>query len=946
MEADDRLATLTAALVPRYRVEREIGHGGMAWVYLAWDEVNARPVALKVLRSELAAEVGADRFRREIEIAGALQHPHILPLYESGQAGSLLYFTMPFVEGETLRTRLQRECQLPFDEAVQITREVAEALGYAHARGIVHRDIKPENIMLSSGHAIVTDFGIARAVEAAGAKRLTSTGVAIGTPPYMSPEQSTGDSHIDGRADLYSLGCVLYEMLAGEPPFTGPTVQAVIARHLHERPPSLRVVRPTVPDAVLEAIEVALAKVPADRFTTAAKFSAALADGVASRRRLRPRTRRALGMAAGTLMLVLLAVAAWKWLGPSGAGLDRNQVMVFPLVDLSDRTGLGAAGEEVATYVGYVLEGTDPLKWEEGRDWLSPTQIADIGALTVTDKVAISRTRGARYLIDGSILRRADSVTVVLRLFDASTEAMIDRAGSSGPPEASVARLGAVAVTRLLAPLLEPGRSVDVGALSLRSPAAIAHFHQGNVAYRQTHFAVALDHYHAAIEADSQFAFAAVKGAQAASWLENERPQDAARLIQVAVATDSLLPPRYAHFVHGLRLYLEGAADSAVARLRDALRPDAGWSEAWMALGEVYYHLMPSAEGLDSLAEAAFLESRRLDPDFSPPLFHLAEFALRRGDIDRGEQLVAALRTATPDSAIARQLDVMLRCLRSGAERLDWPALAAATPDEVLSAGVALAAGMAQPACAEAALRSALVAPTVRSRWGALLTLYNLLMGQGRTEDAAALLASDAAAGLPVRSLALIGAAAGAVPPDEAARLAREFGDEYGSIGTPNLWLLGEWEARNGREAPLAAVLQVVRQRADSTGSRRDAVIAAGLAARLTLLRGDSTDARLMLEALRPSATVAGLLWQPWEALVPERLALAQLYAAQRRFREALVVAQTFDSHRAVMHLIYLPHSLQVRAHAAEAMGDGALAAAYRSRLAALHTPASSTHSP
>ena len=271
----DPLADLRAGLRDRYAIERELGRGGMAVVYLAHDLRHDRPVALKVLHPELAAALGPERFQREIRFAARLQHPHILTVLDSGEAAGRLWFTMPFVEGESLRDRIRRERQLPVDVALQIGREAARALDYAHQHGIVHRDIKPENILLTSdGTTLVADFGIARALE--GDDRLTQTGFAIGTPAYMSPEQAAGDKGVDARTDVYSLGAVLYEMLAGEPPFTGPTAQAMIARRLSEPPPSVRRSRPTVPEGVDQAIQRALAPVPADRFASAAELARAL----------------------------------------------------------------------------------------------------------------------------------------------------------------------------------------------------------------------------------------------------------------------------------------------------------------------------------------------------------------------------------------------------------------------------------------------------------------------------------------------------------------------------------------------------------------------------------------------------------------------------------------------------------------------------------------------
>src|SRR5436309_2157563 len=228
------LDRLRAALVDRYAIEREVGRGGMATVYLAQDVRHHRPVAVKVLHPHLAVSLGSDRFLREIQIAARLQHPHIVPLYDSGQAGDLLYYVMPFVEGESLRRRLEREKQLPLDDALKLARAVAAALDYAHRHNVVHRDIKPENVMLNEGEAMVTDFGIAKAVSAAAADTLTQTGTAVGTPAYMSPEQAAGEAELDGRSDVYSLGCVLYGMLAGRTPFTGPTAPAIIARSFTE----------------------------------------------------------------------------------------------------------------------------------------------------------------------------------------------------------------------------------------------------------------------------------------------------------------------------------------------------------------------------------------------------------------------------------------------------------------------------------------------------------------------------------------------------------------------------------------------------------------------------------------------------------------------------------------------------------------------------------------
>ena len=304
---------LSAALAGRYRIERELGRGGMATVYLAHDLKHDRSVALKVLRPELAAVLGAERFLREIAVTARLDHPHILTLIDSGAAEGFLFYVVPYVRGESLREKLTREKQLPLEQALQITQQVAGALDYAHRQGVIHRDIKPENILLHEGEAMVADFGIALAVTQGAGDRLTESGLRVGTPAYMSPEQATGDLRLDARSDVYSLAAVLYEMLAGEPPHTGPTAQAIIAKLLTEPPMRLSVVRGDVPAGIDAALARALAKPPAERFASAAGFAEALAGppARAALRHGRSRNRRAL---TASVAVATVLVAGWGWL--------------------------------------------------------------------------------------------------------------------------------------------------------------------------------------------------------------------------------------------------------------------------------------------------------------------------------------------------------------------------------------------------------------------------------------------------------------------------------------------------------------------------------------------------------------------------------------------------------------------------------------------------------
>ena len=313
---DEIPQALAAELQDRYRLERELGRGGMATVYLAHDVKHDRPVALKVLHPELAVALGSERFQREIRFAARLQHPHILSVYDSGESAGRLWFTMPYVEGESLRDRLRRSGALAFDDALRVAREAAEALGYAHEHGVVHRDVKPENILLTrDGNTLVADFGIARAVGPEAGEHLTATGLSLGTPAYMSPEQAAGASDIDGRSDLYSLGCVFYEMLSGQPAFTGNTPQSVIAKRFSDPPPSLAKLDGRVPAALEAAVTRVLSREPRDRFATASEFAAALAasSGGPGVRRARSRRRiPAVGvLALGLLLCAAIAVAAW-----------------------------------------------------------------------------------------------------------------------------------------------------------------------------------------------------------------------------------------------------------------------------------------------------------------------------------------------------------------------------------------------------------------------------------------------------------------------------------------------------------------------------------------------------------------------------------------------------------------------------------------------------------
>jgi eukaryotic-like serine/threonine-protein kinase len=427
----DIAGQLKDALRDRYLLERELGRGGMATVYLARDLRHDRQVALKLLHPELAATLGPERFQREIRLAARLQHPHILTVHDSGEAAGQLWFTMPLVEGESLRDRLRRETQLPVEDALRIVTDAARALQYAHDHGVVHRDIKPENLLLTKdGSTLVADFGIARALDTAGIEQLTETGLSVGTPAYMSPEQASGERTVDARSDQYSLACVLYEMLAGEAPFTGPTAQAVIARRLSGEIPPLRRVRPSVPASVELATLRALAPIPADRFPDAAAFahaiaSATLQNGVstataATTVAAQPpiRARRRIGGLIGGALLLAAAAAVWQpWRHPSSGaallagdrgdttqrsedasgGKDRRPTVIAVL----PFENLGPADDEYFA-AGMTDEITSRLGAVSGLG-LVPSRAVQRYARTNRTMREIGRELGIDYLLGGSV---------------------------------------------------------------------------------------------------------------------------------------------------------------------------------------------------------------------------------------------------------------------------------------------------------------------------------------------------------------------------------------------------------------------------------------------------------------------------------------------------------------------------------------------------------------
>lgn len=586
--------------IGRYRVEREIGSGGMATVYLARDPKHDRSVAIKVLRPELAATLGAERFLREIEIASSLTHPHILPLFDSGEADGLLYYVMPYVEGESLRERLARETRLPVDDAIRIADQVSSALAYAHERGVVHRDIKPENILLTGDRAVVADFGIARALAAAGRGRLTQTGTSIGTCAYMSPEQAGGAGAVDGRADVYSLGCVMYELVAGRVPFDGSTHVAVLVQHSTTPPPRLRSSDPGVPLFLERAVLRAMAKDPGDRFATASEFAEALTTGkVVSRLGRRRRTRWLRGVTAGAIAGALL-LAAGSLLPSFVDGADIERIAVLPLANLTN--------EEA-----YLLEGVhEALISELGHVGIPVIARASVAGYATSPRAIrdVARELDVDRVVEGSLYRRGDSLEITARLYDGDTERELWSGSYDGdlPNVASMYRAFARAIAEEIEVTLSPESEARLQRASPVDPGVYQAYLRGMHLLNQSTeeaFGQALQHFERAVA---------------------DNPADPLAYAGLAFA--------YITLAHGPAPPPD-ALHMARAAAERAVRIDSTLAEGWAALADIRTYLVWDWEG----AEQAFTRAAELNPSLAINHYHHAWYLALFG---RAAEAIAA----------------------------------------------------------------------------------------------------------------------------------------------------------------------------------------------------------------------------------------------------------------------------------------------------------------
>ncbi len=652
---------LAAGLSERYVVEREIGAGGMATVYLARDLRHKRSIALKVVRPELGSREGVERFLREIELAARLQHPHILPVFDSGVVESgggapLPYFVMPYVEGETLRQLLQREKRLPVESAITIATEVADALAYAHEKGVVHRDIKPENILLSGGHAVVADFGVAKALEQGTAPGLsgnsagfTRAGVALGTPHYMSPEQATGDAAVDARADQYSLACVLYEMLAGEPPFAGPTAQTIIARSLTSPRPHVAQVRAGVSPELDRVVLRALSLEPAARFPDMSSLRSALGTA-----RLQPggNMRRRLVGAGAVAALVGVLAGSWFATRPASGRIAPAAETIALLPFHTSGPGVEFLGEGMVDLLGTNLRGVGGINTVDPRSVVRKWGSGNRGSNDLSRALAAGRDLGAGSVVMGSAVSAGGRVRLAADLYGIDGQ-RLGRAQVDGRVD-SVLPL----VDRLSLALLrdvwrskEPLPNLRLASLTTDSIAALREYLRGERYYRRLQWDSAMPAYTRAVEVDSTFALAHLRRAQVFGWTGGYGNPESRAAVEAAARFDSRLPARDRRLLSGYRLFDQGKPASADSlRAYVATYPED--VEGWFMLGEALFHTHIFRPVAPDSTYAAFDSVLRRDSTLFPALIHPVEVAVLRYDSTRFARYFSTIARTAPAGTV------------------------------------------------------------------------------------------------------------------------------------------------------------------------------------------------------------------------------------------------------------------------------------------------------
>jgi serine/threonine-protein kinase len=894
----DFAARLRAALADRYRIERELGRGGMATVYLAHDLRHDRPVALKTLHPELAASLGSDRFLHEIKLAARLQHPHILSVHDSGEAAGLLWFTMPYVEGESLRDRLRQEHQLPLDDAVRITHEAARALDYAHRHGVVHRDIKPENILLTKdGDTLVADFGIGRALGGTGPEeRLTETGIVVGTPAYMSPEQAAGERELDGRTDIYSLAVVLYEMLAGEPPFTGATAQAITARRLTETPRPLRPVRESVPQELEQLVMRALARAPADRPATAAAFAESLhgvrrLGGVAASAPAHPMPKKWLAGLLGGVILAVLLGSLLRSRANARPELDASLLAVAPFDVLEPKLELWREG--LVDLLSRNLDGAGPLRT------VSPTVVVRRwhGRADPESAGDLGRRTGAGLAVYGSLLSAGrDTVRMRATLFDVSRGRAVEEWELRDAAD-RVDRLTDSLTIRVLQGL---GRTRPIGSVRLTSfgstslPAVKA-FLQGEQHLRRSEWDSALVYYERAIVLDSTFPLALRRASTALGWIRYGYDSLSNAYALRAGAFNHGLPPRDSLLVLSDSLF---AAMFAAGPL--GLRADSGWGarlqrffatvedatsrypddpEAWNQLGEADNHFGPFAGRSYQQQLQAFDRAIELDSAYAPSYLHPIDVSANYG-AEAMRRYLRPYLALGPKDVNAGGYQLVARLLDSHSNPASTlPALVSGLSGHAVI--TAFNAFDRLPDSAETAVELARImasrdwsaVPLNRPGFTARLLAVALFARGHLRAGYHAIPENMHDASLPIFAEAAL---MGAVP---AERATTTFRKALSDAGPPSGYAYPWWASRRDTASLRLSVTRAeLLGRSDPVMRPRAAYLAASAKAYLTLTRGDTAAALQQFVALPPGACPSCYL---------DQLTLARLLVDRGRDREA-----------------------------------------------------------
>jgi len=883
---------LRQGLKDRYRLERELGQGGTAVVFLATDLRHDRMVAIKVLRPELAASVGAERFLREIRLTAGLTHPHILPLLDSGEVlqhpdeavtdaagrsdhAPVIYYVMPYVPGESLRDRLDREGQLPVAEATRLAGEVADGLGYLHEQGIVHRDIKPENILLSGGHAVVGDLGIGRVLQALPAERLTQTGLALGTAAYMSPEQALGEARVDHRSDIYALGCLLYEMLAGEPPYTGPTSQAIIARQLTEPVPPLSALR-DLPPGLESVVRRALARAPADRFESASQFlrtlrapaAPAAPDGAAPP--ARPRRNWWLGWTAALVLplIVLTTILLQRRAKQPPVAVAAATIAVLPFTPASADTALQRLGRDLSTTVSATLDGVGNLSTVDRLTILAhwPT---DQPPGSLEENAARSRRLGAGSVLHGSIVGAGNLVRLDVSLESSGSLKRLAHITVTGPPDDINALTDSI-TWQLLRQIWRGGAaptpSLD-GALRTRSVVALRAFLAGERGVSGGQWDAAVSAYREAFQADSGFYLAAARLMLAQEWSLQERDTMVEAVVRNHLAD---VPPRDRLL---MRAFLQ-QRESMSATLQTAaeqVRANPDYWFGWLFYADWLFHFGPTLG--HRLAEASVPFERALDlaPDLLPAWDHLGLLTARQRDLEGLRRVLVNLDRLDARATLAadgfgdhvlllrlaeRELagdDDALAQLVADAAREDLlqRRFTSSFFDPMELKNFSTQVRLYRTAASMEGSRAQPVAPPSGTQWLEDWRTYWLSrawLGRGAWDSALVALDQSTADGrLEAFRTAVLGAAVGAIEPAAAASMAVEPGALTEAVGkAEHLWLAGilGW-LRRDRPALLAAARELARLDAPGAPALRRS-----LDAHLLQLDGRTATAAMQLARL------------------------------------------------------------------------------------------------